>query len=75
MAALFIKDASKLYSAMALEGFTLKSLSVKVGVTGPYLSTVLRGKRSPSPILAKKITKALNLEMAEVFFIKESRKS
>lgn len=68
MAALLSRDASKLYSKMALKGLTLKSLSSKVGVTSPYLSTVLRGKRSPSPILAKKISKCLDVEISDIFF-------
>ncbi len=75
MATLLVKNASALYSAMALKGYTLKSLSDKVGVTTPYLSTVLRGRRNPSPILAKKIARCLGVEISDVFITQESHKS
>ena len=75
MATLLVKNASALYSAMALKGYTLKSLSDKVGVTTPYLSTVLRGRRNPSPILAKKIARCLGVEISDVFITQEYHKS
>lgn len=68
-------DTSKTYKEMALRGYSLKRLSEEVGVTNQYLSTVLRGRRNPSPGLAKKIANCLGLEINDLFFSFESRKS
>ncbi|WP_277587336.1 helix-turn-helix transcriptional regulator [Psychrobacillus antarcticus] len=68
MTKLKIKDHEKIQSRIALQGDTLKSFSVKVDVTNQYLSTVIRGKSNPSPLLAKRIAENLNLSINDIFF-------
>lgn len=68
MSKLMVRDTSKTYSEMAMKGYSLKLLSEEIGVTNQYLSTVLRGKRNPSPGLAKKIARSLGLEINDIFF-------
>lgn len=75
MSNLLIKNAEEVYSKMALKGYNVKLLSSTVGVTNPYLSSILNGKRTPSPSLAKKIADSLSLEIGDIFYIKESCKS
>lgn len=69
MSKLMVRDTSKTYSEMAMKGYSLKLLSEEIGVTNQYLSTVLRGKRNPSPGLAKKIARSLGLEINDIFLV------
>jgi len=75
MATLKIKDSNQIYRDLSLNGYSLKSLSKKVDVTEQYLSSVFKGKRSPSPLLAKRISNELNKEIRDYFFAEESCKS
>lgn len=70
-----VKDAADLQSNIAIKGFSQVLFSKEIGITSPYLSMVLRGKRNPSPILAKKIADKLGVEVEDIFFIEEYRKS
>lgn len=75
MSKLMVKDADYLQSSIAIKGFNLILFSQEVGVTSQYLSMILRGKRNPSPILAKKIADKLGLEVREIFFVDNVRKT
>lgn len=69
MSKLKIKNSRKTKEDIITLGFSVKDLSKKLGVTDSYLSTVLNGKRNPSPSLAKKISLILDKELLEVFFL------
>ena len=69
MSKLKIKNSKKTKEDIITLGFSVKDLSEKIGVTDSYLSTVLNGKRNPSPSLAKKISLILDKELSEVFFL------
>ena len=75
MSKLKVKDANYLHSTIAIKGFNLILFSKEVGVTSQYLSMILRGKRNPSPILAKKIADKLGLQVAEIFFVEDVQKT
>lgn len=75
MSKLKVKDAGSLQSSIAIKGYNLVLFSKEVGVTSPYLSMILRGKRNPSPILAKKIADKLDMQVSEIFFIENVQKT
>jgi DNA-binding XRE family transcriptional regulator len=70
-----VKNTVDLQSNLSIKGFNQVLFSKEIGVTSPYLSMILRGKRNPSPILAKKIADKLGVEVEDIFFIEEYRKS
>lgn len=69
MISVTLKDESNTRLLIAETGMTLKSFSEKVGVSHPYLSQVLSGKRNPSPTVAGKIAEGLDKEINEIFLI------
>lgn len=51
------------------QGYNFKEFSNKLGVSAAYLSSILNGKKNPSPILAKKISQELQKDIHEVFYL------
>jgi len=52
------------------QGYNFKEFSNKLGVSASYLSSILNGKRHPSPTLAKKISQELQKDINEIFYLK-----
>lgn len=65
-----LKDPIKTRLLIAETGKSLRSFSRKISISHSYLSQILNGKRNPSPTVAYKIAKGLNLKIEDVFFIK-----
>lgn len=65
-------DNQKAKKLMFVKGFNVSSFAREVGIGVSYLSQILNGKRSPSPKLAKKIAKTLEVEIEDLFFFKEN---
>jgi transcriptional regulator with XRE-family HTH domain len=57
--------------AMVKEGVNAKQLSQKVPIDYIYLTKILNGKSKPSELMAIKIANALNVDVSEIFDIKE----
>jgi len=55
---------------IAKSGRNLKEFAYDVEVSASYLSQILNGKRTPSILMAEKISKELEKEVGELFFIK-----
>lgn len=53
--------------AMFLKGFNLSDLSKETGVSISYLSSIINGKKTPSPKLAKNIANVLDLDIEDIF--------
>lgn len=67
MPILKVISSDELHKEISLHGYSIKELSKKVGVTEQYLSSVVRGNRSPSPPLAKRISNVLNSNVKDFF--------
>ncbi|HCV5678534.1 TPA: helix-turn-helix transcriptional regulator [Staphylococcus aureus] len=62
-----LANTRKFKEAMFLKGFNLSDLSRETGVGISYLSQIINGKKIPSPKLAKKMAKVLQVEVNELF--------
>lgn len=65
-----LKDEIKTRLLIAKTGKSLRSFSKENGFSHTYLSQILKGSRNPSPIVATKISKGLNLAIEDIFFVK-----
>lgn len=58
---------SFLKKAMFLKGYNLSDLSKELGIGLSYLSSIIHGKKTPSPKLAKKIADVLDVDIEDIF--------
>ncbi|PGS09918.1 helix-turn-helix domain-containing protein [Bacillus pseudomycoides] len=65
-----LKDEIKTRLLIAKTGKSLRRFSKENGFSHAYLSQILKGDRNPSPVVATKISKGLNLEIEDIFLIK-----
>lgn len=56
---------------MASNGLNAKDLASRVPMKYIYLIQILNGKRKPSELMAIKIANALDVDVSEIFDIKE----
>ena len=64
-----VRSSSALKHKIAMAGFTSKKLAEIVDITPNYLSQIIQGKASPSPIRAQAIIDALSARLGESFTI------
>lgn len=64
--AIFI-NSNNFKKAMFLKGYNLSDLSTKTGVSTSYLSSIINGKKTPSPKIAKNIANVLGLDIEDLF--------
>jgi len=69
---LLLKDKKVTKVLIAEKGYTLRTYSKVIGISHPYLSQVLNGKRNPSATTAHKIASGLGLKVDDLFNIKNS---
>lgn len=55
---------------IAEKGKSLRTFSKKINISHSYLSQILTGKKRPSPTVAYKIAKGLDLKIEDLFFTK-----
>ncbi|QRN49976.1 helix-turn-helix transcriptional regulator [Macrococcoides bohemicum] len=65
----YIIKENNIRSLMLKKGYNLTTIAKKMNVSSAYISLIINGKRSPSPILAKKISKCLEVKIEEIFEI------
>lgn len=65
-----LKDALKIRLMIAGLGNSLRGFSKNISISHCYLSQILDGKKNPSPQVANKIAKGLNLKIEDIFLIK-----
>lgn len=65
-----LKDEVTTRLLIAKMGKSLRRFSQENGFSHTYLSQILNGERHPSPVVAGKISKGLNLEIEDIFFVK-----
>ena len=64
-------DLIKTKKQMVSRGLNAKKLAKIVPMNYVYLIQILNGKRNPSELMAIKIANALDVEVSEIFSIKE----
>jgi transcriptional regulator with XRE-family HTH domain len=69
MISIELKSGIKTKILIAKTDKSLREFSKKIGISHPYLSQVLSGKRNPSATVAHKISKGLGLEIEDIFLI------
>lgn len=60
---------------MFLKGYNLSSLASEIDISVSYLSQIVNGKRSPSAMLATKISKVFGVSVDELFTFKDKEES
>lgn len=65
-----LKDGYSTRLLIAKKGWTLRALSVEIGVSHSYLSQVLKGTKNPSATIARKLCEGLNESLEDIFLIK-----
>lgn len=74
-AKLRIKDKASFDISLAKKGLNYRKFADDIGISHPYLSQVVNGKRSPSPYTAMKIAKGVGKKTDDIFFILSGNKS
>ncbi|MGK8993126.1 helix-turn-helix transcriptional regulator [Staphylococcus epidermidis] len=64
-------NKSNLQKYMYLKGYNLSDLSNELDIGVSYLSSIVNGKKIPSPKLAKNIANVLNVEIKDLFYFEE----
>lgn len=70
-----LSNSSNIRILIAQQGMNLRLFSKHIGISQAYLSQILSGKRTPSPVVANKIAKGLNKKIDDIFFIQTDNKS
>ncbi|MCJ0918569.1 helix-turn-helix domain-containing protein [Mammaliicoccus sciuri] len=60
---------------MFLKGHNLSTLSDEVGISISYMSQIINGKRTPSAMLASKISKVFGVSVEELFTFKDKEET
>lgn len=64
-----VKNLNKLRKNILIQGLTVKEFAKETEINYGYLISILNGKRTPSPKLAKQISQKLNKNVDDIFFI------
>lgn len=64
-----VKNLNKLRKNILIQGLTVKEFAKETEINYGYLISILNGKRTPSPKLAKRISQKLNKNVDDIFFI------
>lgn len=65
-----LRDSLELRKMIAKRGKNVRQFSDDIGVSAPYMSLVINGKRNPSPKTAQKIAKGLEVDVKDIFMFK-----
>lgn len=60
---------------MFIKGYNLSTLADEVGISISYLSQIINGKRTPSAMLATKISKVFDVSVEKLFTFKDKEES
>ncbi|OKP81595.1 hypothetical protein A3842_10970 [Paenibacillus sp. P3E] len=69
------KDPKKFSKILMINGYNQRKFASAADISGPYMSQIIKGKRNPSPNMAKKICDTLDLKFDDIFFIDSGYKS
>ncbi|PTE33830.1 transcriptional regulator [Mammaliicoccus fleurettii] len=60
---------------MFIKGYNLSTLADEVGISISYMSQIINGKRTPSAMLATKISKVFDVSVEKLFTFKDKEES
>lgn len=63
-----LKDILKIRIMIGEKGYSLRKFSEEIEISQSYLSQILSKKRNPSPYVANKIAKGLDVKLTDIFF-------
>lgn len=69
------KDQKVFCKILMSKGYSQRKFANQADISGPYMSQIIKGKRNPSPNMAKKICDTLDLQFDDIFFIENGYKS
>jgi len=69
MVKIILKNAELLRLLIAESGRTQKDFALKNGFSASYLTSILNGKKNPSPRIAHQIAKGLGLHIEDLFIL------
>jgi len=69
------RNLSEVNEMIIKAGFSPAGFGKHAGISRGYVNQILRGKRPPTPAIAKKIADALGKEFDDIFFIESAYKS
>lgn len=55
--------------ALFKKGYSISKFAKALDINTSYANQIVNGKRTPSPVLAKKMAKILNVEISDIFNI------
>lgn len=70
-----VKNLNKLRKNILIQGLTVKEFAKETEINYGYLISILNGKRTPSPKLAKRISQKLNKNVDDIFLFSFGCKS
>ena len=70
-----IVNDEKVKYLMFLNGYNNNSLAEALNIGSSYLSLILKNRRKPSPILAKKLAEKLGVNIDDIFIFNEKETS
>ncbi|MCJ0942390.1 helix-turn-helix transcriptional regulator [Mammaliicoccus sciuri] len=60
---------------MFIKGYNLSTLADEVGISISYMSQIINGKRTPSAMLATKISKVFDVSVEGLFTFKDKEET
>lgn len=69
------KNLQDFQKRIIMLGLSVRGFAISSGISTPYMSQIVNGKRNPSPQMAKKVCEGLNAEFDDIFFIENDNKS
>jgi DNA-binding XRE family transcriptional regulator len=70
-----LRDPNEFKKILIVNGFSQTEFAKLIEITPPYLNQIVNEERFPSAKTAKKISCALSLNFADIFFIEDACKS
>ncbi|MDF9513204.1 transcriptional regulator [Bacillus cereus] len=67
---IYLKDIKEFNILLIKKGFNKSSLAKETQVSKSSIANISKGTRHPSPLVAKKITDALEIDFDEIFQIR-----
>lgn len=55
--------------ALFKKGYSISEFAKRLDINVSYVSSIVNGKRKPSPVLAKKMADKLNVEVSDIFSV------
>ncbi|TSI07656.1 helix-turn-helix domain-containing protein [Lysinibacillus sp. BW-2-10] len=68
---IILNDVEKLRMTLVEKGYSQRAFSKSIGMSENYLNQIMNNKKNPSPMMAKRILSALELNFNDVFEVRK----